>query len=59
MSDVAYANTVTEILEEVGEEICDKYCKYPEICRSEQKDPDLADDLLYEKYCKDCPLNRL
>ena len=41
------------------EEFCDKYCKYPDICLAERKDPDAAEDLLYEKYCGGCPMNRI
>ena len=51
--------TVMNLLIEVADEICDRYCKYPEICEAERKDPDEAEDLLYEKYCASCPLNKL
>ena len=42
---------VTEILEEVKNEICDNYCKYPE----EYED---YEDMLKER-CEDCVLNLL
>ena len=51
------SKTVTEILGDIEQEICDSYCKYPEICRKEQ--PERAEDLLFEKYCASCPLNKL
>lgn len=51
--------TVTGLLTEIEDEICDNYCKYPEICQAERKDPDDAEQLLYEKYCAKCPLNKL
>lgn len=51
--------TVMNLLIEVADEICDKYCKYPEIAKAETDDPDLAEDLLYEKYCGSCPLSKL
>lgn len=47
------------LLIEVADEICDKYCKYPAICEAERKDPDEAEDLLYGTYCANCPLNKL
>lgn len=51
--------TITDLLEEIEKEICDNYCKYPEICLAEVKDPDLAEDRLYDKYCEKCPFNRI
>ena len=53
MSDI----TVSGLLQEIETEMCDNYCKYPEICRKEQ--PERAEDLLFEKYCANCPLNKL
>lgn len=51
--------TVMNLLIEVADEICDKYCKYPAICEAERKDPDEAEDLLYGTYCANCPMNKL
>ena len=51
--------TVMNLLIEVADEICDKYCKYPAICEAERKDPDEAEELLYDTYCANCPLNKL
>lgn len=51
--------SVTELLEDIAQEICDRFCKYPEIAKTEVGDPDLADDFLYDKYCAKCPLSRL
>ena len=49
--------TVEQILEEVREEICDKYCKYPEQTPPEGKDDDwLMDD---DSPCLYCPMSRL
>ena len=44
-------HTVTEILEEVKNDICDNYCKYPE----EYED---YEDMLKER-CNDCVLKLL
>lgn len=56
MSD---CKTVTDILAEIEKEICDNYCKYPDVCMKEVKDPDEAEDRLYNTYCVKCPFNRL
>lgn len=56
MADV---KTITEQLDEIFGAICDRYCKYPDVAKSEAKDVDYADDLLYDKYCRDCPLTRI
>ena len=45
--------TVSKIMEEVIEEICDKYCKFPTIYEGKDEDE------LYDKHCDKCPLNRL
>ena len=51
--------TVTELLDEIVQEFCVDYCKYPAICEAEKNDPDEAENLLYEKYCENCPMNKL
>ena len=51
--------TVTDLLTEIEDEICNDYCKFPDIARAEVKDANAAEDLLYTKYCKGCPLNKL
>lgn len=44
---------ISEILEDVKEEMCDKYCKYPESATQEYITE--SDD----SPCNTCPLNRL
>lgn len=41
--------TISEIVEEVKTEICDNYCKYPDV---------LPEDVLWSN-CEKCPLGRL
>jgi len=48
--------SVTKIIDEVIEEICNKYCKYPDIWEAEEHD-DI--DLSESEICENCPLNRL
>ena len=50
--------TISEQMNEIINEFCDSYCKYPEFCRTQKKDPDEAEDLLYLEYCANCPMNR-
>lgn len=52
-------NKVTDILQEVKDAICNDYCKYPEKCLAEIKDPDEAEQYCLDHYCADCPLGRL
>lgn len=51
--------TISEQMNDSANEICERYCKYPEICLSEVKEPDLAEDKLYNDYCAKCPLNKI
>lgn len=45
--------SITDIIEEVKEDICSNYCKHPE-----KYEPDEWDNV-FEEVCKDCPLDRL
>ena len=49
--------SITEIIEEVKSEMCDKFCKYPDQPIPEGK----TEDWMYcdeDSPCNDCPLNR-
>lgn len=50
--------TVSKILEDVIEAICNEYCKFPEEYSSKYKDEE-AEEKLYSERCDNCPLNRL
>ena len=43
--------TVTALLEEIANDFCDNYCKYP----SEYAD----EDRLMEEHCERCPIMRI
>ena len=47
------SKTVTDILEEIKQEMCDGYCKYPTIVNDREE--------LFAKDgpCMECPLNKL
>jgi hypothetical protein len=47
--------TITQEFEEIKEQICDKYCKYPESWDVEEHGCELYDS----DICINCPLNRL
>lgn len=47
------SKTVTDILEEIKQEMCDEYCKYPTLVDSRE---DLFAD---DSPCMKCPLTRL
>lgn len=51
MVDKTRRLTIHDITDQVAREICDHYCKYPEI----------YDDIdeMFEEKCQHCPLNRL
>ena len=52
------AKSITDIIEQVKEDMCDKYCRYTHEPTPEGKDADwLFDDDDFP--CKECPLNRL
>ena len=51
-AEPAKPQTIAQIVEEVSEEICDHYCKWPEQYGDDES------GLLNEK-CDGCPLNRL
>ena len=45
--------SIQEIIEEVKEDICNNYCKYPEQWKEEDG------ELCESEICANCPLNRL
>ena len=65
--------TVSEIIEEVREDICENYCRFAletekRCLEAETKAKDKAElfdmldainDEMYEAHCKDCPISRL
>lgn len=51
--DSEKSKTVTDVLEEVKQEMCDDYCKYPTIVN------DREDLFANDSPCMECPLNKL
>ena len=51
--------TVTQIIEEVVETICNKHCKYPELYFEKYDTDEEAEEHLYSEMCDNCILNKL
>ena len=49
------SKSVTEQIEEVKDEICRHYCKWPVLWDEEIEGCELSES----KWCAECPLNRL
>lgn len=47
--------TITAQIEEIKDDICNDYCKYPDIYDEEKEGCDLSES----DHCQNCPLNRL
>lgn len=55
MLEVEEYRTIPKMLEDVVEDMCHNYCKYPEQWDEEKEGMELADS----DFCLKCPLNRL
>lgn len=51
--------TVSKILCEVCDTICDNHCKFPEIYEQMYADEEEAFEKLYAEKCENCVLNNL
>lgn len=47
--------TITMILQDVVEEMCSKYCKWPDLWDDSMEDCELCESSI----CQNCPLNKL
>ena len=47
--------TISQQLEEIAEEFCNHYCKWPDIWNEDKMGMELSES----KYCQECPLSRL
>lgn len=50
--------TIPEQLNKIAEEICDSYCKYPDLAKDKFEDPDEAMEYIGDTYCSGCPIYR-
>ena len=48
--------TISQIFEEVKEDMCNKYCKYPSEYKPKEHD---GTELFESEMCRNCPLCRL
>lgn len=52
--------SIIKIIEEVCEDMCTNYCKYPGMVSEAYKGKkDEGEEMLYDHICEKCPLNRL
>ena len=47
------------MIEQIKEEMCDRFCKWPTEYLSLIKDPDKANERMINEICIDCPLDKL
>jgi len=47
--------TITNQIQEIAEDICNNYCKWPDLWDEEKEGMELMDS----EHCQNCPLNRL
>ena len=61
VKDEEPTKTITQILIEVQDEICEKYCKYPDmyIGKSQGDEVDMLEDTMYTEICATCPFRKL
>lgn len=51
--------SITETLNKISEEMCNKYCKFPEQYYSQTDDVDAACEKMLKEKCENCPLNKI
>ena len=51
--------SISEQFEEIKVEMCDKYCRFPELTKEISNSEEEAYELLIHIYCENCPLSRL
>ena len=47
--------TITQRLEEIAEDICNNYCKYPEQWNEDKMGMELSES----KFCQECSLSKI
>lgn len=50
------ARTISLQLQDIVEIMCDQYCKYPQQYIDKYGDPDIANEIMLEERCSNCPL---
>ena len=55
MTEKKENKSVTDMIEEVREKMCNEYCKYPDTWDAEKEGMELSEI----EICDECPLNRL
>ena len=47
--------SIAQMMQEIANEMCDKYCKYPDTWDEDKEGVPLCDS----EHCRNCPLGRL
>ena len=47
--------TISQMLSEIIDQMCNNYCKYPDLWDEEAEGIELMDS----EHCRNCPLNRI
>lgn len=47
--------TISQQFEDITREMCEKYCKWPDLWDEEKEGVELCES----EHCKNCPLNKL
>lgn len=48
---------ITDQLEQIKEDMCDRYCKYTDVINSKERFSDDTYDEIIDRLCDKCPLN--
>lgn len=51
--------SVTDILLNVTDQICEHYCKWPDYYQNTYKDIEDAEEKMLSEKCDSCPLNQI
>lgn len=53
--------TISGMLIKIVDEVCMKYCKYPDmyINKNQEIDSDMLEDMMYTEICANCPLMKI
>lgn len=53
--------TITKMLTMIADQICDNYCKYPDmyLSKNQDGDEDMLEDMMYTEICANCPLMKI
>lgn len=51
--------TLPQFMQDIADEICDHYCRWPIAYSMDFDDPDIAHEIMLDEKCAKCPVCRL